>query len=456
MAPAAVLRAQQQPPPGPGAETGAESAGESGGDAWRDQLVRRLRHLDLPFTDWVLLRDVGDKVATLGQKAQPAVAFEVEFARDSADPRYRIRLLGVQARIDTDAAVKQLEQVVVGDDEALAALAARVLGRVGAPTGRIAELLKDRLARETRLSVRGALILAAGEAGATESAPLLQVMIEKGAVEGQELLWTWTALAQTAGRELAVASDVWLVPESQFVGAAVLMARRWGLRTERELLELLARSPAEPLRSWVLQTLAAVGGDDTRKALRQAVDADGAAPTVVVETGLDPRRLALLRLGDKDARRWAIDQVVRAATRPEAEVRRLPELFGRWNVDGAAELLLEWAADPARSLLLRASAARGLCWMRDPRGLRAAAAVLQADAVDAHEPMELAGLQLAQQTLHQFVADAERPDYLGLLPGDREKAGERGLRWRAWLDAREAALQWRRPTPESADLWRWY
>ncbi len=450
---AASLMAQSAPDPT--AETAVQ--------AERAHLVQLLRQLELPYTDWALLRDVTEKVAASAAMAQPVVAVEIEMARTNPDPRYRVRLLGVQVGLDPGAAVDQLAGIVRGEDEALAALAARVLGRVGAPAGRIDELVRERVVQDARVAVRGALLLAAGEAGVGATAPLLRTLLEKGAVTGNEVLWTWTALAQCATAELAAPARLWVAEHSQFLGAAVLMARRFGdAESERGLVRLLETAPPEPVATWVAQSLGAIGSDVARKALRTAIDADEKARktgVLVVAAAVDPRQLALLRLGDKAARDWVVGRVARADTLLDSGIARVPELFGRWRLDGAAQQLDDWLDKPALPLIVRASAARGLCWLRERRGLEAAAALLGEKGLDALSPPVAEGLQLLQRTLHEFVDDLSRPDYRGFVLGDAKKAAAVGRDWRAWLQQHEDALRtlrWRSPGEDTEDLRFWY
>jgi hypothetical protein len=424
----------------------------------REVLVQRLRQLDLPYTDWPLLAFVREKIAADGAAAQPLIAVETEMARTSPDARYRVRLLGVQLAVEPDTAMRELQLVVTGRDEALAALAARVLGRCGAPPAKFEALVRDRLALESRSSVRGALVLAAGEAGVTALAPMLRLMLEKGAVPPAEVAWTWTALAQTADAEMASAARAWLSQQSPFLGTAVLLARRFrDPEAERPLVRMLEAGPPPPVAIWVVQSLGAVGGDAARRGLRAAIDADRKAHRdgdVVVGTSIDGRQLALLRLGDRDARAWVEGYVARSVTLLDAGVARVPELFGRWRVDGAAATLREWVRKGELPLLVRASAARGLCWLGEPYGIEAAADLL-GEKVDALAPEVLEALRLLQWTLHDFVADPDRPDCRGLVPGDSKKAADIGKAWRLWLQ-QKGRVRWRIPAEDTENPWLWY
>lgn len=425
----------------------------------RELLLRRLRRLDLPYTDWSLFRDVGERVAAAGAAAQPVVAVEVEVARGNADPRYRLRLLGVQVRVDPEAAIGELAKAIGGDDEGLAALAARVLGRSGVPPERLEGLLRERMVAETRASVRSALVLAAGEAAAVGVAPLLRSMLEKGGIQGGEVPWAWTALAMLGDRELATTARTWLAPHSPLLGAGVLLARRYGdAEAERPLLRLLETEPSSPLPTWIALGLGACGGDAARKVLRTGLGLD--EPTnrraEAVRTGIDPRYLALLRLGDRDARSWAAGCIQRSATLLEVGVARLPELFGRWRVDGAAADLVGFGAQAELPLAVRVGAARGLCWLQDRRGLEAAVALLGDDGLDAAQPEVVESLLRLQRTLFEFVGDPERPDYRGLVLGDRAASADAAVEWRAWLTAHPDQVPWRSPGEDTEDLTFWF
>jgi len=61
---------------------------------------------------------------------------------------------------------------------------------------------------------------------------------------------------------------------------------------------------------------------------------------------------------------------------------------------------------------------------------------------------------LPQETLHEFVANQDRPDYV--IVGDDEDAAARvGKQWQAWRKRKGADIEWREPLPgDDMLLWR--
>lgn len=125
---------------------------------------------------------------------------------------------------------------------------------------------------------------------------------------------------------------------------------------------------------------------------------------------------------------------------------RMAELLGKWGIVGAAAELATLTADQQVLLRTRSHAARGLCWLRDPRGLLAAASLLQQELVHRLDLPD--AYTRCQETLHQFVANPDRPVYVPLQPSafqaDQETASV-GAAWQAWLEANAEAIVWRSP-----------
>lgn len=443
----------------------------------RTKLVERLRRLDADSTDWTLLQDIGEKTKALGSKAVPVVVAEIEAASKQSDPRYGIRLMGVLARIDPGQGVAKLEAVIASSD-ANSAVAARVLGR-SAPAANVAAVVSARLPVETRNGVASALALAAGDAGATAVAKPLREMIESGKAPRQSLQWFSIALAQVADKDMQAEAPKWLQAGAKLAATGLLLVRRsHDPKAEQPLLELLPKVTDKGTLAWFAQTLGAIGGDASRAALRTALatklekekqDLAEEGGVAMGSTELEPMRLALLRLGDPESVKWAKALVsnhgsgaIRAGDKRVTydvmgpEIAQMPELLGKWNVAGSVEVLVAATSSASTPPWMRAYAARGLCWRRDARGLSAAAAILAIPNDEAPDPFLAKGLEVAQQTLHEFVADLDRPDYLPIDPQAAAPAGGVGELWQQWLAKRASKIKWREPPQDATDLLLWY
>lgn len=427
------------------------------GDAERAHLVERLRCLDMDHTDWTLLCDVGEKAAARASAAIPLVDAELAAAAKKDDPRFRIRLLGILARIEPTRGTEQLAAAIAADNDGVAAFAARILGRCGAPADRIGAVVMARLLVESRSNVASALALAACEAGAIGTTRPLLDRLRSGSVPRGSKHWFSIALAQLADRDLQAESLGWLKPRSSLCEAAVLIARRTrDARAEVPLLELLAADVDEKLATCILQSLGACGGAATRAALRSSLAMEArtfaTAGIQVASSPLDARQLALLRLGDPKQVAWA-----RATISPRVEgadakttidvmtssKARVPELLGKWNVTGAADALVACLANKDVATWVRAYAARGLCWLHDGRGLAGAAELLAGETT--REFGGDRGLMVAQQTLHEFVANADRPDYVPIDAAS--KVSGVGKAWLGWLGKHQ--VTWRDPRQDT-------
>jgi hypothetical protein len=433
--------------------------------------------LDIDHTDWTLMLDVGEKVEALGAKAIPVVVAEIATAADQGDPRYAIRLMGVLSRIDPPQGVTKLEGVIASAD-ASAALAARILGR-SAPAANVAAVVVARLPAESRSAVASSLALAAGDAGATGTARLLREMIESGKVPRQSSQWFALALAQVADKDMQAEAPGWLRTGSTLAATGLLLVRRTrDVKAEQALLELLPQVTDEGTLAWFAQTLGAIGGDASRAALRSALAAklekekqevaqEGAV--AIGSTTLEPMRLALVRLGDPESVKWAMAQVASHGSGSVGagndrvtfdlmgpEIAQIPELLGKWNVAGALEALLASSTDASTPVWMRAYAARGLCWRRDVRGLSAAAAILAIPNDQARDPFVAKGLEVAQQTLHEFVADVDRPDYMPIDEQAAAPASGVGALWQQWLTKHASKIKWREPPQDCNDMILWY
>jgi len=446
--------------------------------AKRDQLLERLHRLDMGHTDWTLLRDVGDKAGALGSAAVPAIEAEIAAAQTREDQRYALRLMGVLARCEPGKGLEMLAGAVAADDADTAAIAARVLGFCGVGAEHVAAVVAARLPQEQRKGVANALALAAGDAGATATAPMLRDRLASGKLAPDGVAWFGLAVAQIADKEMQGKALEWLQSRTPLQVAAVLLVRRMREpKAEPRLLEMLAATgDNQGYHDWILGSLGACGGDATRAALRKelaAEAADQAAAGVQMVAGqADARRLALLRLGDKDQVQWAKGIITShgegqlggiGTSMMSPSLARLPELFGKWNLPGGVEVMTACLADKKAPAWMRAYAARGLCWRRDVRGLQAAAALLTTEKHPEHEFGVPDALHAAQQTLHDFVADADRPDYLvvertGIELDDETlaRAIAIGRQWQQWLQKKGSKVAWHDARQDFEDLQYWY
>ena len=224
----------------------------------RTTLLQRLRRLDISYTDWTLMLDVGEKAKALGARAIPVLVAEIATAAEQDDPRYGIRLMGVLTRIDPPQGITKLEGVIASADAGAAALAARVLGR-SAPAANVAAVVVARLPAESRGGVASSLAMAAGDAGATGTAMLLREMIENGKVPRQSSQWFALALAQVAEQDMQAEAPRWLRTGSNLAATGVLLVRRTrDVKAEQPLLELLPQVTDKGTLAWFAQTLGAM------------------------------------------------------------------------------------------------------------------------------------------------------------------------------------------------------
>lgn len=435
----------------------------------RASLEQRLDRLDGRSTDWVLLADVSDKVLLFGSRAVPLLCERAKAALERDDPRFGLRLLGVLCRLDDDGS-RQLFEIVGSKDERAAALAARIIGRSQSPAARTHARLVEALKKEKRPTIISALALAAADAGATAAATPIRSRITEKAVEPGIARWLAIALA-CLEKELPKKSLLeWLAPESPLVESAVLLARSHrDPEVEGKVVELLQSAEDKTRWTWLIEALGACGGDESKSALRESLSAeeeeakDESGGVLLASSNIDARLLALLRLREPAAIAWA-KATVASEGRGEAasgmtfammseEQARIPELLGKWKITEADSAIEACLKSKTATGQLRIHAARGLCWRRDARGLRAAAEIL-ADPKSTAMPFDLHSTGMpAQNTLHEFVGNADRPDYVPLEDG--AVAAELGKQWIAWIDKNESKIQWREPLSESQDLLLW-
>jgi hypothetical protein len=448
-------------------------------DADRVRLLERLHRLDMGHTDWTLLRDIGDKAAALGSAAVPVIEAEIAAAQTHEDPRYSLRLLGVLARCDPARGTAKLGEALGSEDANTAAIAARVLGFCGLAGERVAAVVSARLPQEQRKGVANALALAAGDAGAGAVGPLLRDRLASGKLEADAVAWFGLAVAEIADKESQAKALEWLQGKTPMQASAVLLVRRMREpKAEARLLELLAAAAGnEGYRDWILGSLGACGGAATKAELKKQLAAEavanGAEGVRVVAGQAEARQLALLRLGDAEQLAWAKGVIASHAETSNGEgpsltmmspsLARLPELFGKWNLPGGVEVMTACLADKKAPAWIRAHAARGLCWRRDIRGLQAAAALLTTENYPEHEFGVPEALHAAQQTLHEFVADADRPDCLvvertGVELDDEThaRAIAVGKQWQQWLQKKAGKVTWRDAPQDVQNLQYWY
>ena len=346
-----------------------------------------LARLDGDATDWVALLGVADKAAAIGAAAIPVVKKAIADVSDRDDARFALRLLGVLARLDR-AGVQQLrERIVAGD---AAAIAARVLGRCGADHDATSAVLIDCLRDEKREAVAAAIAMADADAGATKVASLIGERLQAG-IGARNAQWFEFAFAQlNAGATVGTIVE-WLASEP-FAGVGLLAARlHRDERLEVALLERLDGETNATHREWLLQSLGACGGDRAKKALRDALAAAGSA---FRSTALDPRLFALLRLGEADAVATLMHGVTTNGSSASGgiemqfmgpDLAHAPELFGKWRLADAPARLQTILKTDDVAMWTRSHAARGLCWLRDTRGLTAAADLLATASPPAQE-----------------------------------------------------------------------
>lgn len=410
-----------------------------------------VRVLDADSTDWIALQDAADKAAALGTASREELSLVLDAAAKRPDRRYMLRLLGVLARIDVDA-VARLGTQIDDTNQQHAAIAARVLGRSGADPAAVARELIARLETEHRPLVVGALALAAADAGCKAAAPAIRRLIAADAVPDRT--WLHTAHAVLAVGAPATTIVEWLGSE-ELRPSALLLARTC---PDPELAAALLGRRGDDLpreqEEWLLQSLGAIGGRDATVALLTELRDAERSSGVERSTPFDARRLALLRLGDMGARQLASStlrgngQRVRngiSAQIVTADLPQLAELLGKWRLVGSAAELVELADDEAVLVWSRSHAARGLCWQRDVRGLQRAAKLLAEPGTE-HEFGVPKAHEVCQATLHQFVANADRPAYVPLrVVALDPSTAELAARWQEWLEANAAKITWREP-----------
>lgn len=425
-------------------------------------LAARLVDLDLRYTDWTLLRHLAEHAAAVGRDAGPVIDKAVRDAEARGAVRLQLRLLGVLAAVD-DRGVKRLAEFVRGDGQQAAAIAARVLGRCGSQRDALGRTLAELLAGEKRPAIRSALALAAADAGVTSAAATIRGWLEAGDSSSNTVFMVLALAALSRDLE-PEKIGAWLRSEGP-MGQVGMLASRWhpDAGYEALLLEHLARTDDhashDTARRWTIESLGVCGGDAAIDALRADLAAEPAdvsdipGGVVVASSELDPRRLALARLGEPAAVEWMVAAVAadgRGASGGTTfslvspRSARLFELFGKWGDADAADVLDARIRERAGSSLSRVLGARGLCWQKDVRGLEGAAALLIDPALTASERGMPESVTMAQQTLHEFVANANRPDCVVI--DSWESAAALGRRWDAWIEAHRDALEWSAPT----------
>jgi len=184
----------------------------------------RLTTLDSSSTDWVLLRDVCDKVSRLGAGAVPVVQKMVAAAREREDARYSLRLLGVLARLDHSGVV-QLQALTKDKSSRVAAIAARMLGRCGVKTRAARTAFKKALMEEERPWIASAIAMGAADAGAVEAAPAILARLKDGQLPPRVAIWFAVALARLSKDTPVATVEEWLRSPTQLADVGTLAAR---------------------------------------------------------------------------------------------------------------------------------------------------------------------------------------------------------------------------------------
>jgi len=417
-----------------------------------------LATLDQSYTDLVALQVIGESIARLGASARPALDEALAEAAQGSNRRYHLRLLAVGARQDA-ALLAQLGSMVADEDSKIAALAARLLGRSGAAPLAIAKELQPHTEREQRDGVLLAISMAAADAGCATMLPWLQQRL--GSATNRDQRWLPQAHAMLAVGTPAATVQEWL--ESPALRAsAILLARTCAdAELEKALLQLYPQIEDENHREWLLHSLGAIGGNDTRRALMADLRRN---PPREPSTQVDARRLALLRLGDLEQRKWVLRQLQDNGLGVAGGISvqfvgpamgQMAEQIGKWGLIGAAQELAALTTDEQVQIWSRSHAARGLCWLRDQRGLLASASLMQQEITDNLDNPEC--FTRCQETLHEFVGNPDRPEYVvfqvkGFQTDPRTAAV--GAAWQAWLNANAKAIVWRTPRyVDSLSLW---
>jgi len=314
----------------------------------------------------------------------------------------------------------------------------------------VAKELMQQAEREQREVVLAALAMAAAESGCQALLPWVQQQLASATDRDQQ----WLAQAHAilaVGTPVAILRE-WLASPPLRASAMLLARTCADAELEQPLLALVPQIEDDTYSEWLLHSLGAIGGNDTRRALATDLRRN---PPREPSTKVDPRRLALLRLGDIDQRKWVLGQLRTNGWRDTGGVTsqvvgpgmvRMAELLGKWGIVGAAAELATLTADQQVLLLTRSHAARGLCWLRDPCGLLAAASLLQQEL--AHRLDSPEAYTRCQEALHQFVANPDRPVYVPLQHGSFRAdpaTGSVGAAWQAWLEANAKAIVWRLP-----------
>lgn len=439
----------------------ARAQGETGATAIAalmariDAIDKFLEHMPLeqniawPYDDWVLLRDLCDKAALAGPHSLTSLNDAVKRATGGV-PERRVFLLGLVARLSDDG-VRQLLAIVGKEresvvDRKLASMAACVLGHCGSRSTIWQAGIRDALKVESDDGIVVHLIESACNADLPE---LLQVVMESvasdtlGGRDPKFFCYTAGALARNASPATIMQ---WIVSPGR-ENSVGLVAARWHQNKDFERV-LIERLPRAKGKEWTLtvESLGACGSKRALDALRESLDSsvregrddEGLGHYITDLPHLDPRLLALARLGEDQALEWVRQHMmathaVRYGGRKQFDALMLIEFFGRWNMKDARGELTRVLKDPNAVIPQRCHAARGLCWLKKHEGLTASAELMSG--------FEDPGSRcwFAQETLHDFVANLDRPDMV-LDPAQYEAAS---TEWLAWLEKNRTRIEWR-------------
>lgn len=402
-----------------------------------------------PFDDWVLLRDLCDKAELAGPQTLTSLNAAVKGAVGGL-PERRVFLLGLVARL-SDEGVRQLLAIVGKEresvvDRKLAGMAANVLGHCGSRSAVLQDGIRYALRAETDRHTLVDLIEASCNADIQELLPVVMEAINSDALAGvdpRDICYTAGALARDASQANIMQ---WISAPGKGNGVG-LLAARWKQNQEIEslLIDRLPRAKAKEW-TWTVETLGACGSKRALEALRESLDSsvregrddEGQGHYTTDLPHLDPRLLALARLGEDQALEWVRQHMmathaVRYGGLKEFDALMLIEFFGRWNMKDARGELNRVLKDPNAVIAQRCHAARGLCWLKRYEGLTASAELMSG--------YEDPGSRcwFAQKTLHHFVANLDRPDMV-LDPAQYEAAS---TEWLAWLEKNRTRIEWR-------------
>jgi len=425
----------------------------------------RVEELEAHYDNLVLFDDLRDKVASIGAPAAPVLKMAIAKA-DNSNPQRTIFLTALLAILD-DLAMDALIAAAVGEVDSPDSPAIKLLGRVGAIKTKAREEIQRLTLESTNPLRERDIVHAAIDAGCLGCVAHFIERLEDGR---NNLLYHAIG---TLARNMPKSEVLAMIESGGALGDAGAFAARWSVdsKIESALIERLDKVQGWSW-IWTVESLGAVGGKKALEALRR----DYLASPREEVTGprerrngmwyrrgtdnpsIDVREWALARLGDADSLdliRFAMssERFCHYGLNKQIWAHKLSEQFGAWAMPGAEETLQLMTNGLGRSSSERQGAARGLCWLKKLEGLYALARLLNQD----HPKTDLEwdrSLVRAQDTLHSFVGNANRPDY-EIFDGTEGAYRKVGMAWTEWIRRNEQAIQWRRPSHDGLVVLWW-